>query len=86
MLSLFASVSAAVCRGGCDLQAVCVPVQVTSSEHVDAKRLLLMVPAEAPQFLEVRALLLERLGQHQEALECAHLPCACQSLYQTYLA
>ena len=55
--------------------------QVTSSEHVDAKRLLLMVPAEAPQFLEVRALLLERLGQHQQALECA-LPSITTCMHQ----
>ena len=45
------------------------PAQVTSSEHIDAKRLLLLVPHEAPQLLEVRALLLERLGRHQDALQ-----------------
>jgi hypothetical protein len=42
---------------------------VTDSEHTDAKRLLLLVPHEAPALLEVRALLLERLGRHQEALQ-----------------
>lgn len=47
--------------------------QVLTSEHVDAQRILLMLPAD--QLPEVRALLLERIGKHQEALRypLAHL-------------
>ena len=44
-------------------------VQIASSEHLDAKKVLLRVPMEARAFLETRALLLERLGRHQDALE-----------------
>lgn len=44
-------------------------VQVMKSEHIDAKRILLVVPLEDLRFLEIRALLLERLGSHQEALK-----------------
>lgn len=44
-------------------------VQVTTSEHLDAKRVLLVIPSDSRQFLEVRALLLERLGQQREALQ-----------------
>ena len=40
--------------------------QVLTSEHVDAQHILLMLPSG--QLPEVRALLLERIGQHQEAL------------------
>ena len=43
--------------------------QITSSQHLDAKKVLLRVPMEAKDFLETRALLLERLGRHQDALE-----------------
>ena len=48
-----------------------LPLQIFKSDHIDAKRILLVVPLEAQQFLEIRALLLENLGSHQEALECA---------------
>ncbi len=58
-------------------------MQITSSQHLDAKKVLLRVPMEARDFLETRALLLERLGRHQDALEYApsltcmgSLPCA----------
>ena len=44
-------------------------MQITSSQHLDAKKVLLRVPMEAKDFLETRALLLERLGRHQDALE-----------------
>ena len=40
--------------------------QVTTSQHIDAARLLLLVPKSG--FLELRALLLERLDRHMEAL------------------
>ena len=53
------------------MQCWIAPSQIIDSDHIDAKRILLVVPLEAQQFLEVRALLLERLGRHQEALECA---------------
>ena len=43
--------------------------QIASSQHLDAKKVLLRVPMEAKAFLETRALLLERLGRHQDALE-----------------
>ena len=43
--------------------------QIKCSEHLDAKKVLLRVPMEAQAFLETRALLLERLGRHQDALE-----------------
>lgn len=36
------------------------------SEHVDAQQLLLMLPSGS--LPELRALLLERIGKHQEAL------------------
>ncbi|BDA43540.1 Vam6/Vps39-like protein [Coccomyxa sp. Obi] len=42
---------------------------VIKSEHIDAQRILLVVPLEDKRFLEIRALLLEHLGRHQEALE-----------------
>lgn len=42
--------------------------QVTTSQHMDAARLLLLVPKGG--FLELRALLLERLDRHMEALRC----------------
>ena len=48
-----------------------LPLQIFKSDYIDAKRILLVVPLEAQQFLEIRALLLEILGSHQEALECA---------------
>lgn len=41
-------------------------LQVADSQHIDADRLLRLVPAG--QLLEVRALLLERFGRHQEIL------------------
>ena len=41
-------------------------MQVLTSEHVDAQHILLMLPSG--QLPELRALLLERIGQHQEAL------------------
>ena len=41
-------------------------MQLVDSEHIDADRLLRLVPAG--QLLEVRALLLERFGRHQEIL------------------
>ena len=44
-------------------------LQVTSSVHIDAARLLLLVPKGG--FLDLRALLLERLDRHMEALRCA---------------
>ncbi len=47
------------------------PLQVIKSEYIDAQRILLVVPLEDQRFLETRALLLEHLGRHQEALECA---------------
>ncbi len=40
--------------------------QVTTSEHIDAARLLLLVPKGG--LLELRALLLERLDRHMDAL------------------
>ena len=46
-------------------------MQITSSQHLDAKKVLLRVPMEAKDFLETRALLLELLGRHQDALEYA---------------
>ena len=64
-------------------------MQITSSQHLDAKKVLLRVPMEAKDFLETRALLLERLGRHQDALEyalsshaCDDLPCAAKALQQ----
>lgn len=41
-------------------------LQVLESEHVDAQQLLLMLPSGS--LPELRALLLERIGKHQEAL------------------
>ena len=41
-------------------------MQLVDSEHIDADRLLRLVPAG--QLLEVRALLLEPFGRHQEIL------------------
>lgn len=41
---------------------------MAESQHIDADRLLRMVPAG--RLLEVRALLLERFGRHQEILRC----------------
>ena len=41
-------------------------IQVTTSDHIDAARLLLLVPKGG--FLELRALLLERLDRHMDAL------------------
>ncbi len=40
-----------------------------TSEHLDADRLLRMLPSAA--WLEIRALLLERFGRHNEILRCA---------------
>ena len=47
-----------------------------TSEHVDAEHILLMLPSG--QLPELRALLLERIGQHQEALRCVltAVPCS----------
>ena len=59
------------------MKSFAVP-QVTTSQHIDAARLLLLVPKGG--FLELRALLLERLDRHMEALRChsapVALPCA----------
>ena len=56
-----------------DTSRICAgsSLQVIKSEYIDAQRILLVVPLEDVRFLEVRALLLEHLGRHQEALECA---------------
>ena len=40
-----------------------------TSDHLDADRLLRMLPSAA--WLEIRALLLERFGRHNEILRCA---------------
>jgi len=50
-------------------------MQVTTSEYIDAARLLLLVPKDG--FLELRALLLERLEQHMEALRCSEHGIVC---------
>lgn len=47
---------------------LCIVPQVLTSEFVDAQRILLMLPSG--QLPELRALLLERIGHHQEALRC----------------
>ncbi len=47
--------------------------QVMTSEHLDADRLLRMLPSAA--WLEIRALLLERFGRHNEILRCAADSC-----------
>lgn len=49
-----------------------VLTQVTTSEHIDAARLLLLVPKGG--FLELRARLLERLDRHMDALRWLLLP------------
>lgn len=65
------------CDPGChalsftDWAKHCLGMQITSSQHLDAKKVLLRVPMEAKDFLETRALLLELLGRHQDALEYA---------------
>ncbi len=41
-------------------------LQVSTSEHIDAKHILLILPSCS--FPELRALLLEKMGQHLEAL------------------
>jgi hypothetical protein len=41
-------------------------LQVADSEHIDADRLLRLLPVG--QLLEIRALLLEHFGRHQEIL------------------
>ena len=45
--------------------------QVMTSEHLDADRLLRMLPSAA--WLEIRALLLERFGRHNEILRSVML-------------
>ena len=41
-------------------------MQVSTSEQIDAKHILLMLPSG--KLPELRALLLEKMGQHLEAL------------------
>ena len=50
-----------------------VHVQVATSQHIDADRLLRLVPQGA--LLVVRALLLERFGRHKEVLWCESCRC-----------
>ncbi len=58
---------------------------MTTSQHIDAARLLLLVPKGG--FLELRALLLERLDRHMEALRCRSAPAAvpCDACHVTAL-
>ena len=46
-------------------------VQALNSEHIDPHKLLTLLPAHGLPHL--RAILLERLGRHQEALRCSCL-------------
>lgn len=66
------------------MQSSAMP-QVTTSQHLDAARLLLLVPKGG--FMELRAVLLERLDRHMEALRCHSAPVAlpCAACYKMTL-